>query len=276
MKQLIYQSIGLYINTLNKISPKKGGEVGFRLFCKPVRSKLKKQHLDFFKTSEQEDFDFNGVNIRLYKWGNGPKKVLFVHGWQSHSYRWKHYIEALPKSEYTVIAYDGPGHGQSEGNQFHVPMNAFLISMFVEKFGGFDTVVGHSIGCFSVIYAIAHYDIRQIGKFVSMASPGKASDFFSFYTATLRLKKYAIENITNEFQMQIRHRVEEISLMHFMKYLDMPGLIIHDKDDPDTPYTNALEMSNAWENSKLITTEGLGHNLRSKEIVKVVCGFIQE
>ncbi|WP_194972665.1 alpha/beta fold hydrolase [Aquiflexum lacus] len=275
MKRIIYQSIGLYLNTLNKISPKKGGEVGYRLFCKPGRSKLKRQHKEFFDTSDQEDFDFNGVNIRLYSWGQGPKKVLFVHGWQSHSYRWKQFIALLPKDEYTLIAFDAPGHGQSGGDQFHVPMNAFLISLLVEKYGGFDAVVAHSIGSFSVLYAKTYYHINKIGKFVSMASPSRAAEFFAFYSSALQLKKHTMDNVTNVFQMQVRHKVEDISLATFARFLDIPGLIIHDKNDPETPYANALEMAEVWVNSELITTNGFGHNLKSPNVVRLVVDYLR-
>jgi pimeloyl-ACP methyl ester carboxylesterase len=274
MKRLIYQSLGFYLNALNRLSPKRGGQVGLRLFCKPIRSKLREQHLAFFRSSEQEDFDFNGVPIKIYKWGSGAKKVLFVHGWQSHSYRWKQYIEALPKEEFTVIAFDAPGHGQSGGDQFHIPMNAFLISLLVEKFDGFHAVIAHSIGSFSVLYALAYYQIRDIGKFVSMASPSRAGEFFAFYTSALHLKEHTITNVMNEFQMQVRHKVADISLSSFAKNLEIPGLIIHDKSDPDTPYANGLELAQVWKKGELITTEGLGHNLKSKEVVERVISYI--
>lgn len=276
MKQLVYQSLGFYLNTLNRIHPKKGGQVGFRLFCRPIRSKLKKHHIDFFNTSEQEDFDFNSINVKIYKWGNGHKKILFVHGWQSHSYRWKHYIESMDQDEFTLIAYDAPGHGQSKGDQLHVPMNAFLISLLVEKFGGFHAVVAHSVGSFSVLYALSYYQIEKIGKFVSLASPSRAKEFFAFYTNALQLKEHTIVNVTNEFQMQVRHKVEDVSLTSFAKNLTLPGLIIHDEQDPDTPFSNAIELSKAWKTANLIRTEGLGHNLKSKEIVEMVCDYIKK
>ncbi|KEO75591.1 alpha/beta fold hydrolase [Anditalea andensis] len=274
MKQFIYQSLGLYLNTLNSISPKIGGQAGFRLFCRPMRTGFRRQHLEFFSTSESEDFNFNSINVKLYKWGHGPKKILFVHGWQSHSYHWKQYIEPIDKDEYTLIAFDAPGHGQSEGNQFHVPMNAFLISLLVEKYHGFHAVVAHSIGSLSVHYALAYYQIQGIEKLVTMASPSRAAELFAFYTSILQLKKHTIENVTNEFQMQVRHKIEDISLAAMAKNLDIPGLIIHDKDDPDTPFHNALELSAAWNKAVLIPTEGLGHNLKSKEVVKTVVNYI--
>jgi pimeloyl-ACP methyl ester carboxylesterase len=55
----------------------------------------------------------------------------------------------------------------------------------------------------------------------------------------------------------------------------VPGLIIHDREDPETPYQNARELLEAWKNATLVTTQGLGHNLKSAAVVEVVKDFIQ-
>ncbi|WP_194778263.1 alpha/beta fold hydrolase [Pararhodonellum marinum] len=274
MKNLIYRSLGIYLNTLTRIAPKKGGEVGFRLFCKPQKTKMKAHHKAFLKTARQEVLDFNGTPIKIYLWGKGSKKVLFVHGWQSHSYRWKKYVNSLSESDFTLIAFDAPGHGKSGGDQFTVPLNAFLISQLAKKYGGFDTVVAHSIGSISVLYALNYYNITNIGKVISMASPSRAEEFFAFYIQALRLKEPTVAQIKNEFQRQIRHELEDISLSTYARKINVEGLIIHDKRDPETPFENALELLDSWGNATLFETQGLGHNLRSIVVVNLVKDFI--
>jgi hypothetical protein len=44
--------------------------------------------------------------------------------------------------------------------------------------------------------------------------------------------------------------------------------MIHDTEDKEAPYTHALAAHQNWKNSKLITTTGLGHNLKSLELIK--------
>lgn len=274
MKTLVYQSIGFYLNTLSKIAPEKGAKAGFKLFCTPQRAKLKKNHLSFFSTARQEDFNFNGINIKIYQWGTGPKKILFVHGWQSHSYRWKKYIESISFEDYTLIAYDAPGHGLSGGNQFTVPLNAYLLSLLSEKYQGFDTVIAHSIGSMSVLYGLYYHENIHVNRFISMASPGKAEEFFQFYLSTLNLKPKTMLGIVNEFQLYAKQELKYINATTYAQKLNIPGLIIHDKNDPDTPYENALALSKIWEKGELITTEGLGHNLKSEEVVQQVIHYL--
>ncbi len=276
MKQLIYKSLGLYLNTLTHIAPEKGGKLGFKIFCTPQKKKLKRQHLDYLNSANQRDFNFNGQKIKIYEWGTGAKKVLFVHGWQSNSFRWKKHIDALPKEEYTLIAFDAPAHGLSEGKQFTVPLHAYLIATLTRYYHGFDAVVTHSIGSFSFFYAMAKYDFPSIGKLVAMASPLRASEFLAFYIETLGLKPATVSQIKNEFQNYAREELGNISLPVFVENLSIPGLIIHDKEDQQTPYQNAVELQKHWKGATLHTTNGLGHNLRSGEVVRLVADFVAE
>jgi len=274
MKQLIYQSIGFYLDTLGKVSPKKTGELGFKLMCKPQNLGLRAHQKEFLNTAVQTDYNFNGKKIKLYRWGNGPKRILFVHGWQSHSFRWKKYVESLSKEEYTLVAYDAPGHGQSEGDQFTVPLNAFLIDDLVNYYNGFDAIVAHSIGSMSVFYALSYYRTKDVGRMISMAAPNKAEEFFNFFGNVLKLKSQTMNQIANEFQRQVRHKIDDVSLPQFASKVGIPGIIIHDETDEDTPFENAIELNSKWKGSKLIKTEGLGHNLKSEKVVELVTQYI--
>jgi pimeloyl-ACP methyl ester carboxylesterase len=183
-------------------------------------------------------------------------------------------VESLPAKEYTLIAFDAPGHGLSGGDQFTVPMNAYLISLLTERYQGFEAVVAHSIGSISVFYAMAHYDLQTVSKVVAMASPSRAAEFFAFYTDALKLGEHTVRQIRNEFQFHVRHQLERISLPAYATKVTVPGLIIHDKEDPETPYGNALELRESWKNATLVTTQGLGHNLKSPALVEVVKDYI--
>jgi len=276
MKKLIYKSLGLYLNTLTRMAPEKGGKLAFKIFCTPQKKKLSPAQLDFLQTANRRNFDFNGQAIKIYEWGTGPKKILFVHGWQSHSFRWKKYIEAFPKEEFTLIAFDAPAHGLSEGKQFTVPQNAFLIALLARYYHGFGAVVSHSIGSFSVFYALATYELPPIGKLVSMASPGRASEFIDFYMEALNLKANTVTRIKHEFQKYAKEELDNIQLPVLVEKLRIPGLIIHDREDQRTPYQNALELLRHWKGATLHSTDGLGHNLRSRQLVQLVVDFVKE
>ena len=52
-------------------------------------------------------------------------------------------------------------------------------------------------------------------------------------------------------------------------------LIIHDELDPVIPYSDAQEIHKAFKNSQIFTTQGLGHGLKSKQVIDKIIDFIQ-
>jgi hypothetical protein len=53
-------------------------------------------------------------------------------------------------------------------------------------------------------------------------------------------------------------------------------MIIHDQDDREIPYTQALDLFQQWNGSQLLLTEGLGHRriLRDEETLANILQFL--
>ena len=85
MKNLIIRMYGLYMNVLAYLAPTKAAEKGFLLFCKPLRVPLNQKQKQFFNSAERFSIDHENEKIQGYRWGSGEKKILFLHGWQSHT-----------------------------------------------------------------------------------------------------------------------------------------------------------------------------------------------
>ena len=276
MKKTITKIVGQYLNTMAKVSPKTAGRHGFNIFCYPFRAPLKPFHKEFLDTAEKFSLSHKGNSIQGYRWGQGPRKVLFLHGWQSHTFRWKNYIQALPEDEYTIYAIDAPGHGFSKGKFLTVPLYSQVIEQTVLALGGVDAVVSHSIGAFSTMHALYANPALPVGKLVVMGSPGEASSFIDFYKNTLNLSAETTQLTLNHFEEVIGKPIQYFSAGRFAAALDIQGLIIHDKGDAEALYEAAVAIHKAWKGSKLIATEGLGHNLKSSEVVEMVVDFLKD
>lgn len=276
MKTIITKVLGAYLNTLAQVAPKRAAREGFYLFCRPFRTKLTDYHKKFLLTSDQFSFEHDGINIQAYRFGNGPKKVLFLHGWQSHTFRWKAYIDALDKDEYTIYAFDAPGHGLSGGNYLNVPFYGNIITQLIETIGDVHAVVGHSLGSFSTLYMLHQTPNVKVGRAVLMAPPGEANDFIEFYQSMLGLNKKTMDLIHDYFTNEFKKPITWFSTSRFAESINIPGLIIHDRGDREAPYHYAERINNAWQKSELITTEGLGHNLKSPDVVKMVTEFLEQ
>ena len=274
MKKLITKLIGVYLNLLSIISPRSAGRLGVKIFCYPFRAQLKPHHKMFLDSSEKFEFQFDGIMLQGYKWGHGNKKVLFLHGWQSHTFRWKNYIQSLSPDDFTVYAFDAPGHGFSEGNFLSVPFYSQAIEQFVGQVGPIDTAISHSVGSFSLVYTLYRTPLLPVNKMILMAPPGEASDFIDSLRQTLNLSERAVQCALEHFRERFGNSINYFSAAKFASTLNIPGLIIHDEHDDETPFHYGRQINNAWRGSILVPTKGLGHNLKSDEVVKTVYNFV--
>jgi len=275
MKNLITRTLGLYLDTLSLISPAAAARKGFLLFCRPFRVPATPKHLAFLRSADQFKLDHEGYSVQGYRWGTGPKKVLFLHGWQSHTYRWKPYIEAIAKDEYTILSLDAPGHGLSSGNFLTVPLYSSLIEKFIKE-EGVHSVVGHSLGGFSLLYTLYREPQLPLERAILLAPPGEASDFILAFKQALGVTDRTVKLIVNHFAQRYQVSPDFFSAKKFAGGVNVKGLIIHDEEDTEAPYHYSIPLQQAWQDSRLITTKGYGHNLKSTSVVKEVIDFIGE
>jgi pimeloyl-ACP methyl ester carboxylesterase len=275
MKKLLLKTVGTGLNTLAHIAPRKTARLGFELFCRPFRTTITKKHNNFFDTATKKTFQHEDNVIQTYRWGSGKKSILLLHGWQSHSYRWKAYVEAL-REEYTVYALDAPGHGLSSGKMLNVPLYGDVIKKFLTDVGGVDAILAHSLGGFAAFYVFHHHTDLTAKKIVALASPGEAQEFFDFFTRAVKLSPKTIALIRDYFTQLFQQPPSYFSSVAFASTLTIPGLIIHDADDKETPFHHAERINKSWKNSRLIKTQGLGHNLKSHDVLKAVLHFLND
>jgi pimeloyl-ACP methyl ester carboxylesterase len=276
VEKIMTKAMSICLNSLTVVAPNIAGKLGFRIFCTPFAAPLKDYQLKFLSTAEKFTIEIEGKKVQCYKWGNGSKKVLFVHGWASHTFRWKNFIEYFAKKDYSIYAFDARGHGLSEGKTLTLIINANYIKQVVENIGGVEAAVCHSFGGFSMAYLLKHYPETKIGKTVIMGAPGEAKEFFTFSQEKLMLTNKANKTIIERFVQNIKLPPEYFSSPTFAKDIKTPCLIIHDKGDMEAPVQTAIALQQNWQGSKIIITQGLGHHLKSNELIVEVEKFIEE
>lgn len=275
MKKVIYKTVGTYLNTLANLNPDAAGKAGYKLFCSPVRAKVKTHHYDFLSPAKYKVFDIEGNAIQVYKWGNGPRKVMFLHGWQSHTFRWKKYIQAFPMDEFTLIGMDAPAHGLSGGKLVNAIIYGNAISRVIETVGDIEAIVSHSFGGFSALYALHQHPYLPVRKVALLGTPGKATEFFDAGKNLLGLKPKADKAIRQHFFKLYGRDIDDFETINFIDNIQAEGLIIHDKNDKEADFNYARKLDNAWEQSLFIPTEGLGHKLYSDQIVRHLLDFVE-
>jgi len=130
------------------------------------------------------------------------------------------------------------------------------------------------LGAFSSVYTLYRVPQLPVLKLVVMASPGEADEFFTHYQKILGLSRRSVKVIGDYFVEKLGYGPGYFSLKTFASTLQLPGLIIHDTEDKEAPYQHGLEAHQNWKNSEMITTTGLGHNLKSSELLEKVKQFV--
>jgi pimeloyl-ACP methyl ester carboxylesterase len=275
MKKVLSKLIGIGLNIMAIVAPRKTARMGFELFCHPFRGKITEKHKEFLHSANLFQFQHKGETIQGYSWGKGEHTILLLHGWQSHTFRWKSYVQAFDQTKYTIYSFDAPGHGLSTGKFLTVPLYSEVVETFLSNKGKVNTVLSHSIGGFTSIYTFHRLPHLSPDKLIVMAPPGEAQDFFDFYTQQLNLSKRSVKLIVEYFEKQINQSPSYFSAHKFAATLQSKGLLLHDEGDEETSVENSKCINAAWKNSSLIVTNGYGHNLKSHSVIKHVVNFVE-
>jgi pimeloyl-ACP methyl ester carboxylesterase len=272
--KLYIKLVGIWLNILAIFRPSYAAKKGFDLFCTPFKIKLSERQKEFMRTAELSTMSSESLpDIQVYKWGNGSKRVLLVHGWQSHSFRWIKYILKLKELNYTVYAFDAPASGYSKGKILNVPHYGEVLDEFLKQYGDFNYAVGHSLGAFMLFYYLKDYNKKAFEKLVSIACPGEATDFVDIYVDALGINNRTKNLITKEFMKRYK-APSYYSLDNFTKNIEIPGLYIHDKQDKEVPFSYTKVLEKNWPSAEKMYTDGLGHKMRSPDVVSRVIDFL--
>tara|TARA_B110000902_G_scaffold188886_1_gene213825 strand:+ start:656 stop:1504 length:849 start_codon:yes stop_codon:yes gene_type:complete len=259
-------------NTLQKISPRLTAKIAFNFISKPKGKKIRAFEKAILEIATKDIIPFNKFNIQTYKWGNGTKKALLIHGWGGRASNFGAIIPELTKNNYTVISFDGPCHGESTKKKTSFFEMSDLVKLFLKK-DKYDLIITHSMG--TVLTFTAMNSIKyKVNQMIVLTSPSKFLEFidlavtqFGLTNKTTRLLINKIRKTTTEYD-PITLDAESI-----VKDIEMKNVtFIHDKFDKVIPIEKTKNVSSFIKNSKLIEIEGTGHfkMLWSKKVVKII------
>jgi pimeloyl-ACP methyl ester carboxylesterase len=260
------------IAILNRFSPKHCGPTVARLFLTPRRkARSVNDQAVIARGTPIEILD----GIFSMQWGDGQGgKVLLVHGWESRATHLAAFIKPLVESGKTVIGFDGPAHGDSEGKIANVYLFAKTVMAIGKKLGSFDAVIGHSMGAASSLYALAHgFEAKSI---VHIAGPGALSEVLRRFSNRLKLSAKTRSFMEPAFQKILGVPIEEMNNHRWAKYANARGMIVHDPDDQEIPFREAEALAASWPGVNFQPVNGVGHTriLRAPFVVSLVTNFV--
>lgn len=273
MKNLFAKLIGAIINLISLFSPRVASKIALKLFSSPRRKRLKEVEKDFLETAFIEDLKYNDIRIMTYRWLGKKGTILLAHGWESNSFRWKDLIIKLTALDYNVIALDAPAHGRSSGKQFNAVIYSECINLVAKKFNP-NIIIGHSVGGMATTFFQYKYQWPTVEKLVLLGAPSNFVGVFSRYVKMMGYNDRVTKAIDDIIFERFNNKPEHFNAAKFSETIVAQGLLIHDKYDSVIPYSDAEDFKNFYKNSKLITTEGFGHGLKSETVDDHILAFV--
>ncbi|WP_431137575.1 alpha/beta hydrolase [Psychroserpens mesophilus] len=273
MNNIIAKIIGSFVNFISLFSPRTAGKIAIRLFSSPRRKRLKEIDKDFLETAFIEDLKYDDISIMTYRWLGKKDTVLLVHGWESNSVRWKDLILKLKALDYNIIALDAPAHGLSSGKVFNAVIYSECINVVVKKFQA-KIIIGHSVGGMATTFFQYKYQLPTVEKLVLLGAPSNFVSIFQRYVNMMGYNTRISKTINDIIYERFNNKPEHFNAAKFSETIVAQGLLIHDKHDKVIPHSDAEDFRTFYKNSKLITTEGFGHTLKSETVNDYILEFV--
>ncbi len=261
---------------LTKISPFLASRFAAQLFLTPFKYPLPEREKDMDEKAEQRSILVKAINrkIIVYKYGEGTKKVLLVHGWSGRGTQMSVLAKQLVKKGYTVISFDAPAHGKAPGRMSMMPYFIESIHELAKDYGPFDSAIGHSLGGMSLLRALK--EGFSLKKLVIIGTANSVTHITREFARNMKLNDSVAEKMKSYFDKKFGEDMDAYSGALSAESVKIPTLVVHDKDDVDVDVSSAFEISEKLMNSELFITEGLGHRkiLGNPEVINKITTFV--
>jgi pimeloyl-ACP methyl ester carboxylesterase len=272
-EKLLPKAIGAYLGTLSYIAPTKSGDLALKIFGTPRKGKIRIKEQTYLQNFETGTLRYNELDIRYYKKGNGTCKVLFLHGWESNTARWRHLFTYLEKSDITIYAIDGPAHGGSGGTEFDSLQYAEFINVACTAFMP-NVLIGHSIGAGSIAYCMSNIKHHAVDKIILMASPDTFSEIMESYITIIGLNQSGQKALHNAIVRKYHIEPKNYCVSDYVKNIQCAGLVIHDTEDDISPLKNGQRIAKNFKQAQLLITDGYGHSLQNEHVFAAIKTFL--
>lgn len=267
-KTIVRKSIGL----LSWVAPRWSGRIAARWFLSPQKIPASDRETLFLGTALDRE---RIAGCALWRWGRGPK-VILVHGWSGRGAQMSSFVEPLVEVGFEVIAFDAPGHGQSEPGLSSVYRFAQTIHEITKREGGVHAVIGHSIGGSAAVLATAQGAL--IERLILIGSPTDLNRVFEFFARRLSLSTRGRDCFYRAVEEKLGASPTELSPLTLAPQLQIPALLLHDPHDDQVHIYHAQALEKTWPTAQLRLVDNVGHYriLRAPETLRAVKKFLTQ
>lgn len=246
---------------LERFAPGIGARWAVELWCTPPVIESSLRMPPGVPAGEHLEAHWDGHRIVGESWGEGPT-VYLVHGWGGRRPHLGIFIKPLLDSGHRVIAFDLPSHNESDRGALEPGRTTLIecahaVAAMINTHGPARAVVAHSLGSNATTFAITYG--ASVERLVFLAPMGDFPLYLDLFAARHNFGPRIRAGLQRRLEERIGMVLKETELARVGARTGHPPLLlIHDPDDPDTPYKSSEQLVESWPGARLVTTRGLG------------------
>jgi pimeloyl-ACP methyl ester carboxylesterase len=229
-----------------------------RAFFTPTIHKITPPEKHYLDKARGFDLILHNKLVKCWKWGEGPA-ILLAHGWNGRGVQLHPFIEPLIEKGYSVITYDAPGHGESQGKtSSYFEFTDTIRTLLTQNNNyGIQGIIAHSLGASATVNSIAKEGCPI--QAVLIAPALRLKEILHGFFDDVGIPEPIYQELIGEYENEFGYNMHEDNPGNLLKQITSEILIVHDRDDRTIPYVDSEEISDRFQNINLYTTGGLGH-----------------
>lgn len=223
--------------------------------------------------------DVDGRRVVGRAWGDGPP-VYLVHGWGGWGTQLVAFVQPLVEAGFRVVSYDALSHGDSAPGALGrrrsslVELADVLVAV-AEEHGPAAAVVAHSLG--GAATALALKAGLKADRVVLVAPAADPSPYLRALVRGLGFGRRVERRVRARVERRVGVTIAELNVPRIAAGVATPPvLVVHDRDDREVAWSDGAAIAEAWPESTLVSTTGLGHRriLRDPVVTAEVASFV--
>ncbi|RAV97781.1 alpha/beta hydrolase [Pseudochryseolinea flava] len=261
---------------LERVAPPLAHRYFRKIFFSPLRYPVPEKERQAENFAKPFSLNVEGKNIHGYRWGESKSYVLCIHGWAGRGTQFRRFIKPLQAAGLSVVAFDGPAHGKSDGSKTQILEFELVLKQILAQEGMPVGVICHSFGGGAALFATMNG--LEFKRIVNIGSPTIGDEIIKTYLRNINGSWSTGEHFKTYMQKTYGRPFDEFTAMYFVKHLPhhVDLLLIHDEDDREVTIKHAEALIQIYPSAHLMRTKGLGHTriLKDDAVIQAAVEFV--
>jgi pimeloyl-ACP methyl ester carboxylesterase len=267
------------LNGLAVVAPPLAGRAAFRMFgYAGARAPLRDSEAAVHAEAVTDRLTVNGKRVVAYRWGDGGRPVLLLHGWQSRASRFAGFVRGLRALGHTAISFDAPAHGASGGRFTTAYDYLEAVEQIQRRYGRYDAIIAHSFGAIAAYLAV-RTGVRA-GRLVTISGAAEFDVLAGAFARQAGLSPRTLAALTGRTERLFGpDGWRQLSGTYRPDQITVPILAVHDDADRVVEVSQSVRVAEAYgARARLLRTTGLGHHriLGDLAVIGTALDFLAE